>query len=118
VESVDGHKRNANGVLGLLFVLGKLPGIVEYIGVTVLVYSFDHYIIIDAVDRDVTIFNNKAERIRQELWVSHPRTILFNTPYSLHILEIMNGYIVFVCRISPDARMDMRQGGCGGYHVI
>jgi hypothetical protein len=30
----------------------------------------------------------------------------------------MNGYIVFVCRISPDARMDMRQGGCGGYHVI
>jgi hypothetical protein len=30
--------------------------------------------------------------------------------HSLHILEIMYGYIVFVCRISLDARLDTRPG--------
>jgi hypothetical protein len=30
--------------------------------------------------------------------------------HSLHILEIMYGYIVFVCRISIDARLDTRLG--------
>jgi hypothetical protein len=28
--------------------------------------------------------------------------------HSLHILAIMYGYIVFVCRISSDARLDTR----------
>jgi hypothetical protein len=42
-------------------------------------YSFDHYAFaLDAVDRDDMQFNNKAERVKQELWVSLPRIILFN----------------------------------------
>jgi hypothetical protein len=72
-------------------------------------YSFDHYAVIpDAIDQDDREFNNKVERVKQELWVCLARTILFNMLHSLHILEIMYGYIVFVCRISLDARLDMR----------
>ena len=65
--------------------------------------SFDHYAIApDAVDRDDKEFNNKTERVKEELWVSLSRIILFNISHSLHILEIMYGYIMFVCRISLD----------------
>jgi hypothetical protein len=47
------------------------PGLVEYAGVTGLAYSFDHYTVApDAVDRDDREFNNKAERVKQELWIS------------------------------------------------
>jgi hypothetical protein len=39
--------------------------------VTDLAYTFDHYIVAsNAVDRDDREFNNKAERVKQELWVS------------------------------------------------
>jgi hypothetical protein len=52
-------------------------GLVENTGVTGLAYTFDHYAIaLDAADRDDREFNNKAERVKQELWVSLPRTIL------------------------------------------
>jgi hypothetical protein len=72
-------------------------------------YSFDHYSVVpNAVDRDGRQFNNKAERVKQELWLSLPHTILFNMLHSLHIIEIMYVYIVFICRISLDARMDTR----------
>ena len=58
-----------------------------------LAYSFDHYAAApDAEDRAGRVFNNKVEQVRQELWVSN------------------EGYIVFVCRISSDARRDMRLG--------
>jgi hypothetical protein len=30
--------------------------------------------------------------------------------HSMHILEIMYGYIIFVCMISSDARLDTRPG--------
>jgi hypothetical protein len=74
-------------------------------------YTFDHYAVTpDVVDRDGREFNNKAERVKQELWVSFPHTILLNKSHLLHILEIMYGYIVFVCRISSDARLDTRPG--------
>jgi hypothetical protein len=34
-------------------------------------YTFDHYAVApDAVHRDNSEFNNKAERVKQELWVS------------------------------------------------
>jgi len=34
-------------------------------------YTFDHYAAApDAEDRDGRVFNNKAERVKQELWVS------------------------------------------------
>jgi hypothetical protein len=54
-------------------VQGTLPVLVEYIGVMGLAYTFDHYIIApDAVDQDDREFNNKPERVKQELWVSLP----------------------------------------------
>jgi hypothetical protein len=70
VENVGGHRRNPNGILGLL---GRehFPGLVEYTGVTGPAYNFDHYVVApDAVDRYGWEFNNKAERVKQELWVS------------------------------------------------
>jgi hypothetical protein len=73
-------------------------------------YAFDHHVVShDEVDRDGREFNNKAERVKQELWVSLPRTILFNMSHLLHNLEIMYGYIMFVCRISSYTRLDTRR---------
>jgi len=96
LETAGGHGRNPNGILGLL-CREHFPGLVEYAGVTSPAYTFDHYAVApDAVDRDGRQFNNKAERVKQELWVSLHRTILFNKSHLLHILEIMYGYIVFV----------------------
>jgi hypothetical protein len=110
LETAGGHGRNPNGILGLL-CREHFPGLVEYAGVTSPANTFDHYAVApDAVDRDGRQFNNKAERVKQELWVSLPRTILFNKLHLLHILEIMYGYIVFVCRISLDAMLDTRPG--------
>jgi hypothetical protein len=38
---------------------------------TGLAYTIDHYAVApDAVDRDGREFNNKAEQVKQELWVS------------------------------------------------
>jgi hypothetical protein len=110
VENVQGHGRHPNGILGLL--CGEhFPGLVEYARVTGLAYTFDHYAITPyAIDRDDKEFNNKVEWVKQELLVSLPRTILFNKLHSLHILEIMYGYIIFVCGISSDARLDTRPG--------
>jgi hypothetical protein len=102
-----GHKRNPNGILGLL-CKEDFPGLVEYARVTGPTYSFDHYTVApDAVDRDDREFNNKEEQVNQELWVSLSRTILFNVSHLWHILKIMYGYIVFVCMISLDAKADV-----------
>jgi hypothetical protein len=93
-------KCNPNGIFDLL-CREHFPGIVEYSGVMGLTYSFHYYVVApNEVDQDGRTFNNKVERVRQELWVSLPRTILFNTSHLLHVLKIMNGYIVFVCTIS------------------
>jgi hypothetical protein len=89
VENVGGHKRNTNGILGLL-CWEHYHGLVEYTGVTDTTYSFDHYTVApNAVDWDNREFNNKAAQVKQELWASLPRTILFNMSHSLHILKIM-----------------------------
>ena len=110
VVSGGAHTRQVNGILGLL-CKEHFPGLVEYARVTGPAYSFDHYAAApDAADRARRVFNNKAERVKQELWVSLPRTTLLNISHLLDILEIMNGYIMFVCRISLDARTDMRPG--------
>jgi hypothetical protein len=110
VDNAGGRKSNSNGILALL-CREHFPGIVEYAGVAGPTYSYDHYVVAsDAVDWDGSEFNNKAERLKQELWVSLSRTILFNTSYSFHILKIMYGYIIFVCRISSDASLDTRLG--------
>jgi hypothetical protein len=74
VENAEGHGRNPNGIIGLL---GRehFPVLVEYTGVTGPAYTFDHYAVaLVAVDRDDREFNNKTERVKQELWVS--RTIM------------------------------------------
>jgi hypothetical protein len=69
VENDGGHGRNLNGILGLL-CREHFPGLVEYAGVTGLAYTFDHYVVApNAVDWDDREFN-KAERVKQELWVS------------------------------------------------
>jgi hypothetical protein len=108
VENAGGHKRNPNDILDLL-CRKHFPGLVEYGGVTDPTYSSDHYAVVpNEVDRDDTLFNNKAERVKQELWVSGPHTILFNMSLSLHILEIMYGYIIVVCKIFSDTMLDMR----------
>jgi hypothetical protein len=69
-ECRGGHSRNPNGILGLL-CREHFPGLVEYAGVTDPAYTFDDYVVApDAVDRDDGEFNNKAERVNQELWVN------------------------------------------------
>jgi hypothetical protein len=110
VENAGGHGRNPNGILGLL-CREHFPGLVEYAEVMGPAYTFDHYAATpDAVDRYDREFKNKSERVKQELWVSLPRTILFYMSHSLHILEIMYGYIIFVCRISSNAKLDTKLG--------
>jgi hypothetical protein len=70
VENAGDHRRNPNGILDLL-CREHFPGLVEYAGVTDPAYTFDHYVVApDAVDRDDRKFNNKAERVKKELWVS------------------------------------------------
>jgi hypothetical protein len=70
VDSAGGHRCNPNGILDLL-CREHFPGLVEYAGVTGPTYNFDHYAVApDAVDRDGREFNNKAEWVKQELWVS------------------------------------------------
>jgi hypothetical protein len=61
---------NRNGILGLL-CSEHFSRLVEYAGVTGSAYTFGHYAITpNAVDRDGREFKNKAERVKQELWVS------------------------------------------------
>jgi hypothetical protein len=118
VANASGHKHNVNGILDLL-CREHFPSIVDYGGLTGLVYSFDHHAVgPDAVDQDARRFNNKAERVKGELWVSLPLTILFNTSHSLHILQTMNGYILFVCRILTNAGLDMMVGRMWGFYVL
>jgi hypothetical protein len=70
LDHARGHRCLPNGILGLL-CREHFPRLVEYAGVTGLAYTFDHYAVApDAVDRDDQEFNNKAERVKQELWVS------------------------------------------------
>jgi hypothetical protein len=67
VENARGHGRNPNGILGLL-CREHFPGLVEYARVTGPAYTFDHYAVApDAVDRDGKEFNNKAERVKQDV---------------------------------------------------
>jgi hypothetical protein len=56
---------------------------VEYAGKTEPAYTFDHYAVApDAEDLLHREFRNKAERVREELWVSLRRTTLLNTSHS------------------------------------
>jgi hypothetical protein len=107
---VGNHKRHVNGILGLLCRL-HFPSPVAFGGARELAYTRDHYVAFpDLPDRDGRVFNNKAAQVTAELWVSLPRTTLLNTSHSLDILGIMTGYIASICRISSDARRNLRPG--------
>ena len=100
-----GSARLVNGILGLL-CRQHFPGIVTYASKTESAYSFDHYVV--ASDAE---YPNKAARVKAEFGVSLPgkehcsiRRIHWT------FLEIMNGYIAFVCRLITDARRDWRPG--------
>jgi hypothetical protein len=71
VESAGAaHRRSVNGILGLL-CKEHFPGLVEYAGVVGPAYTFDQYATApNTEDWDGRVFNNKAERVKQELWVS------------------------------------------------
>ena len=98
---VDGHISH----------LTTVNSLVEFGGAEEPAYTWDHYIAFhDVPDWDDKVFANKAEWVMAELWVSHPSTTLLNTSYTLYILEIMTGYITSLCKISSDARRDMRLG--------
>jgi hypothetical protein len=65
-----GHGRKPNGILVLL-CREHFSELVESAGVMSPTYTFDRYTVApDAVDQDGREFNNKAERVKQELWVS------------------------------------------------
>ena len=55
-------------------------------------------------------YRNKQERVLAEFWVSLSRRTLLNTSYSLvkTFIEIMNGYIGFVCRNFSRPKKDLR----------
>ena len=72
MENVEGHGHNPNGILGLL-CRERFPRLVEYVRVMGPAYTFDHYTVApDAVDRNDRESNNKAEWVKQELWVRLP----------------------------------------------
>ena len=108
VVAAGDHKCLPGGILGLL-CREHFPGLVDWAGGVELAYTFEHYASApDARDREGKKFDNKAQRVVKELWVSLPRTILLNTSHSYHILEIMTTYIMFICRISTDVTRDTR----------
>ena len=57
-------------------------------------------------------YRNKQKRVLVEFWVSLSRTTLLNTSHSLvkSFIEIMNGYIGFVCRGISSRKKDLRPG--------
>jgi hypothetical protein len=106
----SGHNCPPNDILGLL-CREHFPGLIEFTGKTEPAYSFDHYTsTADMPDRNDKVFNNKAERVKQELWVRLSPNTLLNTSDSIDNFEILNGYISCVCRISLGACQDWRLG--------
>jgi hypothetical protein len=64
------HKCHPNGILGLL-CREHFPGLVNFAGGVEPAYTFEHYIsALDTQDQDGRKFDNKAERVTKELWVS------------------------------------------------
>jgi hypothetical protein len=61
---LPGDSRRINGILGAL-VREHFPGIVQYQGRNELAYTFSHY-----AEADDDEYDNKAERVKAEFWVS------------------------------------------------
>jgi len=69
VLSGGAHKCKVNGILGLL-CREHFPGLVHYQGQDEPAWTWDHYIAAnnDQLDRSSRDFENKAERVKGELW--------------------------------------------------
>ena len=101
----------SNGIiLGLLCKL-HYPGCMQIASQLQPTSAWEHYITADdGLNREGRIYLNKAERVLHELWVSLSGTTFVNASHSLDILEIITENIASICRISIDARRDMRTG--------
>lgn len=78
------HTRLPNGILGLLCKL-HWPGFVEVSGAERLATTFDHYALMaDQEDRERRVFQNKAQRVVGEFWVSLPRNILHSSIHHIN----------------------------------
>jgi hypothetical protein len=100
------YKRKPSGILGLLVKL-HYPGVIQVGQGQVVATTWEHYIHAqDALDLDSRIFQNKAERVVEELWVSLRRTRFLNTLYSLIIIIIMTRYVSCVRRTSTGVPRD------------
>jgi len=86
VLSGGAHKRKVNGILGLL-CREHFPGLVHYQGRYEPAWTWDHYIAAnnDQLDRSGRAFENKAERVKGELWVSFFCQKMVNTSHSFNI---------------------------------
>lgn len=97
------HTRLVNGILGLL-CREHFPGMVLHANVYEPAWYFEHYY--SAKDHEDSLganFDNMAERVKGELWVSRPHRTLLNSSHSDQIR------IACICRISSGAMMDMRK---------
>lgn len=75
------HSRLVNGILGLL-CKEHFPGMVQHAGKYEPAFHFEHYY--SAPDQQDTlgrVYNNKAERVKAELWVSLSGTTLLNSSH-------------------------------------
>src|SRR6185437_7850379 len=90
VLSGGAHKRKVNGILRLL-CKDHFPGLVHYQGRYEPAWTWDHYIAAnnDQLDRSGRTFENKAERVKAELWVRLPRQKMVITSHSLTLLLII-----------------------------
>ena len=79
-----------NGILGLL-CREHFPGLVHYQGRYEPAWTWDHYIAAnnDQLDRSGRAFENKAERVKGELWVSFFHQKMVNTSHSFNIFSMM-----------------------------
>src|SRR6185436_14481487 len=84
------HKRKVNGILGLL-CREHFPGLVHYQGRYEPAWTWDHYIAAnnDQLDRSGRAFENKAERVKGELWVCVFHQKMVNTSHSFNIFSMM-----------------------------
>ena len=73
------------------------PGYMEIAGVLQPASSWEHHIAaMDTPDTESMVYENKAQRVLNELWVSLHGTTFMNKSYSLDIFEIMTLFSFFL----------------------
>ena len=75
------HARHVNSILGLL-IKEKFPSLVQFGRTIEPAYTWAHYAaVLDTPNRDGRVFTDKAQCVKDELWVSLSRTTLLNTSH-------------------------------------